>query len=194
MFFSWGNYPKINCLTYDFKKIYKRGYFDFKDEFIPYGNGRSYGDSALNKNIISIKKNNKFINFNNKSGLLHIQSGVLLSEIISTFIKRQWFLKITPGTKYVTIGGAIASDIHGKNHHLSGCFSESLEEFNLMLPNGKIFKCSRNHNTDLFYSTCGGMGLTGIILDAKIYLKKISSSFIQEETTKAKNLREVFLR
>jgi len=106
---------------------------------------------------------------------LHVQSGVLLSDIINLFINEGWFLGTTPGTKYVTVGGAIAADVHGKNHHIDGCFSEFLHSFNLMLPSGQVKKCSPIKNKSLFRSTCGGMGLTGVILDVKLYLKKIKS-------------------
>ena len=102
------------------------------------------------------------------------------------------FLKVTPGTKLITVGGAIASDVHGKNHHVEGCFSECVEMFNLMLPDGEIVKCSKTENSELFHATCGGMGLTGVILDVKISLKKINSKFIDQTTIKTKNLKETF--
>ena len=89
---------------------------------IPYGNGRSYGDSALASTIVSLKDRNKFLAFDETQGELHVQSGVLLKEILDVFVRRGWFLKITPGTKLITVGGAIASDVHGKNHHQEGCF------------------------------------------------------------------------
>ncbi len=190
---SWGNYPKIinNVINYTHGSSLKNIISKYSN-FIPFGNGRSYGDSALNKNIINMKPQNYFLHFDDSSGLLHIQAGVLLSEIIDIFINDGWFLKTTPGTKYITVGGAIASDIHGKNHHIDGCFSESVQSFRLMLPNGKILNCSHNENTELFRATCGGMGLTGIILDAKIYLIKINSIFIDQITVKANNLIEIF--
>ena len=119
---SWGNYPIIENKSFSFKqnetlKAIVRNHI----KMIPYGNGRSYGDSALNKNIINIKPHNYFLNFDESKGLLHIQSGVLLSEILNTIVPKGWFLKITPGTKLITIGGAIACDVHGKNHHVEGC-------------------------------------------------------------------------
>ncbi|RXK12376.1 FAD-linked oxidase [Malaciobacter mytili LMG 24559] len=160
--------------------------------YIPFGNGRSYGDSALNKNIIYCKPYNYLLNFDESTGLLHCQAGIMLSEIIEIFVPKGWFLKITPGTKLITIGGAIASDVHGKNHHIEGCFSECVEEFSLMLANGEIKKCSKTNNAELFKATCGGMGLTGIILDAKISLKKINSQYIEQITIKTKNLKETF--
>ena len=121
-----------------------------------------------------------------------MQSGVLLSEILNTIVPKGWFLKITPGTKLITIGGAIASDVHGKNHHLEGCFSECVEEFSLILPNNEIVTCSKTKNTELFRATCGGMGLTGVILDAKIVLKKINSKYINQTIIKTTSLKETF--
>jgi len=190
---SWGMYPKIKNTDFKFttaetlKEIIAE-----HDKLIPYGNGRSYGDSALSSNIIYVKPKDYFIDFDEESGLLHIQAGVLLSEILEHYIPRGWFLKVTPGTKLITIGGAIASDVHGKNHHVEGCFSECVEEFSIMLENGEVVNCSKKATSDLFKATCGGMGLTGVILDAKIYLKKISSQYIDQTTIKTKNLKETF--
>ena len=190
---SWGQYPKIKHKAYTLyqaKQIKQK--LKEKKEFITFGNGRSYGDSALSKHIIHTKNLTYLISFNEKKGILHCQSGVLLSDIIKTFVPKGWFLKITPGTKLVTIGGAIASDVHGKNHHIEGCFSNCVEEFNIMLSDGTTKKCSKNKNKELFYATCGGMGLTGIILDAKISLKKIKSKFINQTIIKTANLKETF--
>ena len=114
----------------------------------------------------------------------------MLSEILEIIVPKGWFLKVTPGTKYITIGGAIASDVHGKNHHIDGCFSEFVLEFRLFLPSGDIVTVKKGD--ELFYATCGGMGLTGIILDAKIQLKKISSKNIKQTIIKTKNLQETF--
>jgi FAD/FMN-containing dehydrogenase len=190
---SWGNFPKLensNCLTYQDGNL--KDIIEDLEELIPYGNGRSYGDSALSKNIINVRPHDYFLGFDDDKGMLHVQSGVLLSEILDIFVPRGWFLRITPGTKLITIGGAIASDVHGKNHHIEGCFSESVEMLNLMLPDGNVIKCSKNENVELFNATCGGMGLTGVILDAKISLKKINSKNINQITIKTDNLRETF--
>lgn len=192
-FKTWGNFPIINNFPVDFKKVRNlKKLISSNKEFIPFGNGRCYGDSALNKNIINVKSYNSFLNFDKKNGFIHIQAGVLLSEILEVTVPDGWFLKVTPGTKLITVGGAIASDIHGKNHHIEGCFSECVLEFNLMLPNGKVVLCSKNNNTELFKATCGGMGLTGVILDAIISLKKIKSKFINQTTIKTKSLKETF--
>lgn len=190
---SWGNYPKIesNILPFDDDAALRRIINDH-DGLIPYGNGRSYGDSALSENIIHARPRNLFLNFDESGGFLHVQAGVLLSEILDVFVPRGWFLEITPGTKSITVGGAVAADVHGKNHHLEGCFSESVTMFRLALPDGRVVRCSRRENPELFRATCGGMGLTGVVLDAEISLKKIGSKHIRQTTVKTKNLEEVF--
>lgn len=191
---SWGNYPKTKNRVLNFghdTSLLRKIILEY-NELIPRGNGRSYGDSALSKNIIQAKPHNFFLNFYKSKGILDVQSGVLLSEILETFVPMGWFLKISPGTKLITVGGAIASDVHGKNHHLEGCFSECVEFVRLMLPNGKVVKCSKQKNKELFRATCGGMGLTGVILDARISLKKIESKYIDQKTIKTENLKETF--
>jgi len=191
---SWGNYPKAKNKAFEFSQDEKtlKQIIGDHDELIPYGCGRSYGDSALSSNIIQVKPHNFFLGFNDENGLLHIQAGVLLSEILNVFVPKGWFLKITPGTRLITVGGAIASDVHGKNHHIEGCFSECVEMFTLMLPDGEVVECSKTENKELFRSTCGGMGLTGVILSARIFLKKINSKHINRTTIKTANLRETF--
>jgi decaprenylphospho-beta-D-ribofuranose 2-oxidase len=192
-FMSWGMYPKVKNTVFKFdKKKTLRKIINEHDKLIPCGNGRSYGDSALNSNIVDVRSKNYFIDFNEETGLLHVQAGVLLSEILESFVPRGWFLKVTPGTKFITVGGAIASDIHGKNHHIEGCFSECIKEFKIMLADGEVVTCSKESTPNLFKATCGGQGLTGIILDAKIYLKKINSQYINQTTIKTKNLKETF--
>ncbi len=189
--FSWGMYPKIITKKFALRdRESLKNYLEKTTEFIPYGNGRSYGDSALNENIIYCKNYNNFLDFDEQNGMLTCQAGVLLSEILDSVVKRGWFLKVTPGTKLITLGGAIASDIHGKNHHIEGCFSECVEELTIMLPDGETQVCKKGD--ELFYATCGGMGLTGVILSAKISLKRINSKNINQTTIKTKNLKETF--
>jgi len=192
-FMSWGMYPKIKNTVFKFdKEEALKEIINTHDELIPRGNGRSYGDSALSSNIISVKPKDYFIDFDEEKGLLHVQAGVLLSEILESYVPRGWFLKVTPGTKLITVGGAIASDVHGKNHHVEGCFSECIQEFEIMLADGGVVTCSKQATPELFKATCGGMGLTGIILSAHIYLKKINSQYIDQTTIKTKNLKETF--
>lgn len=190
---GWGNYPLMENQAFRFdRRESLHALLESKAKVIAFGNGRSYGDSAMNKNIICCRPYNYFLGFDESSGILHVQAGVLLSEILDTFVNRGWFLSVTPGTRLITIGGAIASDVHGKNHHQSGCFSSCVESFSLMLADGQVVNCSQKENQDLFRATCGGMGLTGIVVDAKIILTKINSAFIDQQTVKTRNLEETF--
>lgn len=192
-FISWGKYPKTNNQVYDFKNIaFAQELLSNYDNIIACGNGRSYGDSALNNTIINVKPHRYFLNFNSKTGVLHCQAGVLLSEILNVFIPKGWFLSVTPGTKLITVGGAIASDVHGKNHHIAGSFCKSVIEFKLLLPDGEVVTCSRKENKHLFRATCGGMGLTGIILESRLKLKPLKSVFINQIVLKTNNLKETF--
>ena len=162
------------------------------NEIIARGNGRCYGDASLGESIFSTKKLNKFINFDRLNGVIECESGVLLSDVLEIAVPQGYFLYVTPGTKFISVGGAIASDVHGKNHHAEGCFSEYVIEFKLMTESGEIITCSREENSEKFWATIGGMGLTGIILTAKFKLKNIESAYIRQESIKAENLDEIF--
>jgi len=190
---SWGMYPTIKSRLFKFDNLKELSSIVIEnDHLIPYGNGRSYGDSVLSDNIIDTRAADYFKGFDEESGLLHVEAGVMLADILYSFVPRGWFLKVTPGTKLITVGGAIASDVHGKNHHVEGCFSECVEEFDIMTSDGKVVSCSKESMPELFKATCGGMGLTGIILSAKIYLTKVNSKYIDQTTIKTKNLKETF--
>lgn len=160
--------------------------------FISLGNARSYGDAALAACHLPAQRCNRFLDFDAHTGLLSCETGVLLADIIDAFLPRGWFLSVTPGTKLITVGGAIASDVHGKNHHIQGCFSQCLEWFDLLLPTNEVLRCSLTENTDLFHATCGGMGLTGVILRAAFYLKPVKSQWINQTTIKTTNLKQTF--
>lgn len=190
---AWGRYPKIQCQRFDYtQETQLQEILSQNNSIIAFGNGRSYGDSALSEWIVDNKQRHFFIDFNEHTGLLHTQAGVLLADVIEYFVPRGWFLKITPGTKLITLGGAIASDVHGKNHHVEGCFSECIKEFTMMLADGNVVLCSKDNSPELFKATCGGQGLTGVILEVKIYLKKINSQFIDQTTIKTHSLKDTF--
>lgn len=185
---SFGNYPIIpNKLITLREDIFKSN-----KDFICYGNGRSYGDSALHSTILYMRPYDYFIDFDCTNNILEVQSGVLLKDILDFALPQGLFLKITPGTKLITVGGAICFDVHGKNHHVDGCFSECVREIKLLTPSGvKVVK----KDDFLFKLTCGGAGLTGIILSAKIELIRITSKNINKisiKTTSLEELLEVF--
>lgn len=187
---GWGRYPVI-----DSRALGHNHQAWWQQAFIPAGNHRSYGDAALAPVHIPMLKQSRLIAFDEQSGLLTCEAGVLLSEIIEVFLPRGWFLAVTPGTKLISVGGAVASDVHGKNHHIQGCFSECVESLELLLPNqsnNQIKTCSRGENPDLFHATCGGMGLTGVITQVSFYLKRVSSQWIEQTTIKTANLKHTF--
>lgn len=190
---GWGRFPQIESEfiqpgnEHQLKNLLKEG------DLIAHGNGRSYGDSALHKNrTVDMKGFNHLISFDEKNGVLTAESGVLLSDIIDIFMPRGWFPSVTPGTKFVTLGGAIAADVHGKNHHKEGSFGTFVEWMDILDQNGDVLRCSRSEHSELFHWTIGGMGLTGIILRASIKLKPIQSAWIKQKKIPAKNLDHVF--
>ena len=188
---SWGKFTNIDASQYNWKDIQElKSIITSNKSFIPSGNYRSYGDSAFSNNTINCKTNNNVILFDKSKGFLKVEAGITLSEILSTIIPYGWFLGVTPGTKYSTLGGAIASDVHGKNHHINGCFSEYVIDIDLMLPTGSMINLRKED--ELFKATCGGMGLTGVIVSANIRLVRIKSTNINQTTIKTANLMETF--
>ena len=159
-------------------------------QIIARGGGRSYGDSALADSVLSTRFLDNFISLNTDQNTLRCGSGVQLKELLHLVIPAGYFPPVLPGTKYVTVGGAIAADIHGKNHHQEGSFCEHVSCLTLLLASGEILNCSGTENKELFLATCGGMGLTGIILDATIFLKRVPSVSINQETRIAHSLSE----
>jgi decaprenylphospho-beta-D-ribofuranose 2-oxidase len=191
---GWGRYPRIKAQGFSFDNPEQlQNYLAGSAECIVYGKGNSYGDSALNHQVIFSNRFNKIIDWQPQTGLVTCESGVCLAELIQVFLPRGWFLPVVPGTRFITLGGAIASDIHGKNHHRVGCFSEFVLAFDLMLPDGQIVECSRRKNRPLFLATCGGMGLTGVILTITLKLQPLQSAYIRETIIKGRNLEEVFV-
>lgn len=192
---GWGRYPIVNAdVERPAGAQAAREALQRRPDLIAYGLGRSYGDSALNANVLQSGGLDHFLAFDEKSGVLEAQAGVSLDAMLRTFVPRGWFLPTTPGTKFVTLGGAIASDVHGKNHHSFGCFSQAVLHLDLMLADGSIVRCSPTERGELFRATCGGMGLTGIILSAAIRLRPIKSAYFEQTTYKCANLEELFDR
>lgn len=192
---SWGLYPKD--VAKNVKKIYWRyenTVFDTNNKVLPYGLGRSYGDVCLNKGgtLIDTTELNHFINFDKENGLLKCESGTTLEQVLELIVPYSWFLPVTPGTKFVTIGGAIANDVHGKNHHKAGSFGHFVNNLELLRSDGKTYFCSKKENLELLKSTIGGLGLTGLILTSEISLKKIESEYLYLETLKFKSIDEFF--
>lgn len=155
------------------------------------GLGRSYGDAAIGcETTLSMTGLNRMQSFDPETGLLTTEAGVSLAEIIACFLPRGYFPTVVPGTRFVTVGGMIASDVHGKNQHNDGTFGHHVAWLNLALPDGRILRCAPHENAELFHATIGGMGLTGTILSACFRLKPVQSGWIRQTTHAAKNLTE----
>lgn len=190
---GWGRFPSQNCQVTRPEK--RRELLEAASshgvvDVIVRGLGRSYGDAAINQGsgVILGEKLDRFLSFDSQTGVLHAEGGASFADIVETFVPRGYFLSVAPGTKYVTLGGAIACNVHGKNHHQVGAISQFIDEIEILTANGKTLICSREENADVFWATLGGMGLTGIIVSAKMRLMPIESAYIETKTTRTPNL------
>ncbi|HRP01117.1 MAG TPA: FAD-binding oxidoreductase [Candidatus Kapabacteria bacterium] len=192
-YYSFGAYPipSNQCIINADSKNIK---FNDNKYYLPRGLSKSYGDSCLNSDniLIDCSTINKFISFDNNTAVVKAQAGVTLQEIIDVFLPQKYFLPITPGTKYITLGGAIANDVHGKNHHKYGTFGNYVISFDLLRSDGNIYHCSQNENVEMFKATIGGLGLTGLILSAEIQLIKVNGPLIDCENIKFYSFEEFF--
>lgn len=195
---SWGLYPDPSNLVQQIYLIESYDQVNFsihnEESFLPYGNGRSYGDSCINNGgtLIHTKGLNRFLKFDKKNGILKCEAGVLLSEIIDLILPHGWFLSVTPGTKFITVGGAVANDVHGKNHHRVGSFGCHIRSFELIRSNGEVLQCSKDKNQNLFSATIGGLGLTGVISWVEFSLLKVNSAYMNQEIICFNSLDEFF--
>jgi FAD/FMN-containing dehydrogenase len=189
---NWGNYPVMESDEKNFAYLSDLQQFVSKEQnYIPRGNGRCYGDASLASTTIHTTQFDKILSFDTSQGVFECQSGITLDQVLDVIVPKGWFLPVTPGTKFITVGGAVASDVHGKNHHVDGCFSHHVDEMDILLPDGRILTCAPDKEQDLFEATCGGMGLTGVITRVKFRLKKIETSYIRQKQVKAADLDEV---
>jgi len=192
-FESWGRYPKLEA---DLIPLNWTTDFPLQKppatKILPVGAGRSYGDVCLLEHgtLLKTRGMDRLLHFDPATGILRCEAGVTLAEILDFAVPRGFFLPVTPGTKYVTVGGAIANDIHGKNHHIAGTFGNHVLRFELVRSDGARFECSPNENVDWFSATVSGMGLTGLITWAEIRLRPIVSRKIHYKGTKFVGIEE----
>jgi len=189
---NWGNYPVVSCEESSFSREDQlQALLDTpSSSLIARGNGRCYGDASLGAHSISTLKYDKVLHFDVNEGIFECQAGITLDQVLDIIVPKGWFLPVTPGTKFITIGGAVASDVHGKNHHVDGAFSNHIVDMEVITTRGPL-TCSPHTEADLFWATCGGMGLTGVITRVRFRLKKIATSYIKQRQIKARNLEEV---
>jgi len=185
---SWGRYPRV-----EHRHVYKPAWNDQvlgilqaaePDSLLPFGLGRSYGDSCLNagRDLLDCQRLNRILAFDESTGMVRCESGVSLSDILRVFVPKGWFLPVTPGTSFVTIGGAIANDVHGKNHHCAGTFGAHVQQIALYRSDKGSMFCSPRENSEMLHATIGGLGLTGVIAWADIQLKRVDGPWIDSES------------
>jgi FAD/FMN-containing dehydrogenase len=190
---SWGNVIRAEHAIFRLDSRYA----PFPDisplsSILPYGNGRSYGDSCLNTGaaLLQTRSLDKFISFDPQAGTLSCEAGVLLEEVLRVALPKGWFIPVSPGTQFVTVGGAIANDVHGKNHHRLGTFGCHVKRFELLRSDGTRLICSPSENSDWFGATVGGLGLTGVVTWAEIQLRRVAGPYMDVETVRFANLDE----
>jgi decaprenylphospho-beta-D-ribofuranose 2-oxidase len=189
---GWGANLRSRCKLYE-PEVPAELRKCLNQRLIARGLGRSYGDPALNAGglVVGMQKLDRYLDFDEDTGLLNCEAGVSLLSIIHHFGPRGFFPMISPGTQYVTIGGCIANDIHGKAHHSQGSFVNCVESMRVLLANGEVVTCSRSELPDLFWASFGGMGLLGIILSAVIKLRRIETTYYTEQAVKTASLDEL---
>lgn len=189
---GWGRYPQVAAqVARPDRYVELVGLA--QQAAIARGHGRAYGDAAISASgtTVLMTRLNRFLAFDAESGLLTAEAGVSLDEILQVVMAQGWFLPVTPGTRYVTLGGAVAADVHGKNHHHVGSFSAFVREIELFTPQG-VLRCSADLYPSVFWATVGGMGMTGIIGEVTLQLKRIPSAEMQVQHRPAANLAEAF--
>ncbi len=187
---GWGKYPVADCqIRVPQRRSAVASMLDAAGT-LGRGLGRSYGDTALNQQgvVLDCTSLDQYIAFDEANALLTCEAGVSLEQILEDFGPRGFLPKITPGTKFVTVGGCIANDVHGKAHHVDGCFANSVRSMRLLLASGEVKELSREKNTELFWATCGGVGLTGIILDATIELRPVETTYFRQNAIPVRDL------
>jgi len=192
---GWGRFPVETCRVFRPEKraglaaILASG---GESSYIARGLGRSYGDAALNKDggVISFERLNRLIAFDPETDVLECEAGVTFAEILDCFLPRGYFLPVTPGTKFVTLGGAIAHDVHGKNHHRAGTISNFVLDFRLQTPQGDVITCSPQQNSDVFWATVGGAGLTGLLLTARLRLQRVETAYVLVDFLKVNHFED----
>ena len=189
---SWGNYPPSSHDVISQENLPL--IHDQTKKVLPYGNGRSYGDVCLNDNgtLIDTRCLDHFISFDEHSGVISCEGGVLFSQILELIVPKGWFLPVTPGTQYITLGGAIANDVHGKNHHNAGAFGRHIRRLELLRSDGSRLECSATKNAQWFKASIGGLGLTGLITWAEIQLLKVGSPLIEQQSKSMLDLTHFF--
>lgn len=196
---GWGRHPVRECRVYRPEKVSElREILAARPAggVVSRGLGRAYGDAALNEGgaVVSHLRLDRVLGFDEETGEVECEGGVVLGDLADVFLPRGWFLPVVPGTRHVTVGGAIAADVHGKNHHRDGTFGRFVREVRLMTPGRGLLACSREHEGDAFRATLGGMGLTGAIVSARLALMRVASASVVVDSLPMRDLDATLAR
>lgn len=191
---SWGNYPRVRHAAVVPITWRHAALPDAPRPWLARGLGRSYGDSALNEGgtLLATGAMDRVIAFDREHGVLRAEAGASLGALLELVVPAGWFLPVVPGTAFVTLGGAIANDVHGKNHHVAGSFGHHVRRFELLRSDGSRRECSPGEHPELFRATLGGLGLTGLVTWAEIGLARVPSPWFDVETRRMAGLEEFF--
>jgi decaprenylphospho-beta-D-ribofuranose 2-oxidase len=193
---GWGNIFKSSSSIW---QITSENYLEIKTlsgSLIPRGQGRAYGDASTIQGgtLVSTENLDKILYFNQQTGICRLEGGVTFEKLLIQTINSSWYPPVIPGSRFISMGGALASDVHGKNHFLEGSFSDHVVSFNLLTKSGEVLLVTRHLNEDLFFATAGGMGLTGVILDLEIQLKRSESNQFSTRVQSTTSFQETLLK
>lgn len=197
---GWGRYPRVKALS-----IYPNSLEEVRESLgesvtqeshlLAYGHGRSYGDSGLpgeDTRVIHTRQLNRVLHFDESTGWVRCEAGMSIYELIQTFLPKGYFPPVVPGTQFVTVGGAVCNDIHGKNHHHDGTFADHVRRVEILTAAGEVVICDAAQNEELFWATVGGLGLTGLILSLELKLISVNGPGIYMESIKVRDLDHFF--
>jgi decaprenylphospho-beta-D-ribofuranose 2-oxidase len=194
---GWGRFPTGETDLYRPERLRSlTAAIGCSESVLARGLGRSYGDACYNTAgaTVLMERLNRFLSFDPETGTLECEAGVTFVELLDHFVPRGFFPPVTPGTKFVTVGGALACDVHGKNHHVDGSFSNHVLDFDLLSASGDALRCSRSENPQVFWGTVGGLGLTGVITRVRLRMRPIETSYIRVDYERATNLDDALDR
>ena len=192
---GWGNALHVDARELVGEDLARIVPFDSTAPVIARGLGRSYGDASLPADeggvVLSTRLSDRWLGLDIGQGVLRAEAGTTLRQLVGGLLDRGWFVPVCPGTQDVTLGGMVAADVHGKNHHRAGSIGCWIRSLRVLVAEDRVIDCSPDRSADLFWATIGGMGLTGVILDVELQLVRVPSPWIWQRTTPCRDVREL---